>query len=106
MQFDDDIFLPLFVKLSTSPYCTNISSRYNGPHYDDNAQHGNRYTRTECTTHPLPGKSQCTHLSTVNVHNKIVPTSPNLCHNIVHAVVDLLFTYVTIVRLAIVVSHQ
>ncbi len=69
MQFDHDKFLPPFVKLSTSPYCTNISSQYNGTHNNDNTQHGARYNSTERTPLPLPGKSQCTHLSTVNVHN-------------------------------------
>ena len=69
MQFDHDKFLPPFVKLSTSPYCTNISSQYNGTHYNDNAQHGARYNSTERTTLPLPGESQRTYLSTVNVHN-------------------------------------
>jgi hypothetical protein len=69
MQFDHDKFLPPFVKWSTSPYCTNISSQYNGTHYDDNAQHGARHNSTKRTTLPLPGKSQRTHLSTVNVHN-------------------------------------
>jgi hypothetical protein len=68
MQFDHDNFLPPFVKLSTSPYCTNISSPYDGTHYDNNAQHGSRYNSTERTTLPLPGKSQRTHLSTINVH--------------------------------------
>ncbi len=67
MRFDHDKFLPPFVKLSTSPYCTNISSQYNVSHYDDNAQHGAWYNSTERAT--LPGKHQCTHLSTVNVHN-------------------------------------
>jgi hypothetical protein len=69
MRFDHDKFLPPFVKLSTSPFCTNISSQYNGTQYDNNVQHGNRYNSTECTTLPLPCKSQCTHLSTVNLHN-------------------------------------
>ena len=69
MQFDHDEFLPPFVKLSTSPYCTNISSQYNGTHYYDNTQHGARYNSTECTTLPLAGKSWRTHLSTVYVHN-------------------------------------
>ncbi len=39
MSFDQDNSLPPFIKLSTSPYCTNINSRYNGTHYNDNAQH-------------------------------------------------------------------
>ena len=69
MQFDHDEFLPPFVKLSTSPYCTNISSQYDGTHYNDNSQHGARYNSTERTPLPLPGKSQRTYLSTVNVHN-------------------------------------
>ncbi len=69
MQFDHDKFLPPFVKLSTSPCCKNISSQYKGIHYDNNAQHGAWYSSTECTTLPLPGKSQRTHLSTANVHN-------------------------------------
>ncbi len=69
MQFDHDKFLPPFVKLSTSPYCTNISSQYNGTHYDDNAQCGAWYNNTKRTTLPLQGKRQCTLLSTVNVHN-------------------------------------
>ena len=69
MQFDHDKFLPPFVKLSTSPYCTNISSQYDGTHYDDNTQHGAWFNSTKRITLPLPGKSQHTHLSTVNVHN-------------------------------------
>ena len=64
MRFDHDEFLPPFVKLSTSPYCTNISSQYDGTHYNENAQHGARYNSTERTTLPLPGESQRTHLST------------------------------------------
>jgi hypothetical protein len=69
MTFDHDEFLPPFVKLSTSPCCTYFSSQYDGTHYIDNAQHGARYNSTKRTTLPLPGKSQRTHLSTVNVHN-------------------------------------
>jgi hypothetical protein len=69
MTFDHDKFLLLFVKLSTSPCCTYFSSQYDGTHYNDNAQHGAGYNSTERTTLPLPGKSQCTHLSTVNVHH-------------------------------------
>jgi hypothetical protein len=69
MQFDHDKILPPFVKLSTSPYCTNISSQYDSTHYDDNSQHGARYNSTERTPLPLPGESQHTNLSTVNVHN-------------------------------------
>jgi hypothetical protein len=70
MQCDHDNFLPPFVKLSTSPYCTNISSQYDSStHYDNNAQHGSRYNSTKRTTLPLPGESsQRTHLSTINVH--------------------------------------
>jgi hypothetical protein len=69
MQFDHDKFLPPFVKLSTSPYCTNICSQYNGTHYDNNPQHGAWYHSTKRTPLPLPGKSQCTHLTTIHVHN-------------------------------------
>jgi hypothetical protein len=69
MTFDHDEFLPPFVKLSTSPCCTYFSSQYNGTHYNDNAQHSARYNSTERTPLPLPGKSQRTHLSTVNVHS-------------------------------------
>ena len=69
MSFDHDKFLPLFVKLSTSLYCTNISSQYNSTHYNDNAQHGAWYNSTKPTTLPLPGESQRTHLSTINAHN-------------------------------------
>jgi hypothetical protein len=58
-----------FVKLSTSPLCTNISSQYNSTPYNDNAQHSARYISTKRTTLPLPSKSQRTHLSTINVHN-------------------------------------
>jgi hypothetical protein len=60
MQFDHDEFLPPFVKLSTSPYCTNISSQYDGTRYNDNSQHGARYNSTERTPLPLPGESQRT----------------------------------------------
>jgi hypothetical protein len=68
---DHDEFLPAaVVMMSTSPYCTNISSQYNGTHYNNNAPHGTWYNSAKCTTLPLPGKSQHTHLSTVNVlHN-------------------------------------
>jgi hypothetical protein len=69
MSFDHDKFLPLFVKLSTSLYRTNISSQYNSTHYNDNAQHGAWYNSTKPTTLPLPGESQRTHLSTINAHN-------------------------------------
>ena len=69
MTFDHDKFLLPFVKLSTSPCCTYFSSQYDGTHYYDNTQHGARYNSTERTTLPLPGESQRTYLSTVNVHN-------------------------------------
>ncbi len=69
MTFDHDEFLPPFVKLSTSPCCTYLSSQYDGTHYNDNALHGARYNSTERTPLPLPGESQRTYLSTVNVHN-------------------------------------
>jgi hypothetical protein len=64
MNYDHENFFPPFVNLSTSPYCTNISSQYNSTHYNNNAQHGAWYNSTACTTLPLLGKSQRTHLST------------------------------------------
>jgi hypothetical protein len=109
MRIDQDKFIPPFVKLSTSPYCTSISSQYNSPHYDNNTQHGARYNSTECTTLPLPGKIQHTHLSTVNVHNTRLIDSAHfahLCHTIIHTVVCHSFTYVTIVRLAVLVLYH
>jgi hypothetical protein len=52
--FDHDKFLPPVVKLSTTPYCTYISSsQYNGTHYNDSTQYGNQYTSTDCTSLPL-----------------------------------------------------
>ena len=69
VSFDHYEFLPPFVNLSSSPYCTNISSQYNGTHYNNNSPHDAQYNSVECNTLPLPGKSQHTHLSTVNVHN-------------------------------------
>ena len=109
MPFHHDKFVPPFVKLSTSPYCTNISSQYNGTHYDDNAQHGARYNSTKHTTIPLPGKSQHTHLSTINVHNARPIDSAHFAQPMSHnsyTVVCLLFTYVTIVRLAVLVLYH
>jgi hypothetical protein len=47
----------------------NISSLYNNTHYNNNTQHGAKYKSTQRTTLSLPGKCQCTHLPTVNVHN-------------------------------------
>ena len=69
IQFDHDKFLPLFVKLSTSPYCANISSQYDGTCYNNNSQHGARYNSTKRTTLPLPSKNLHTHLSTIDEHN-------------------------------------
>ena len=81
--------------MSTTPYCTYNSSQYDSTRYNNNAQHGTRYNSTTCTTLPLPGKSQRTHLSTINVHiNKPIDSahfaqpmshnstyrSPNLVH--------------------------
>ncbi len=76
MSFDHDKFLPPVVKLSTTPCCTYFSSQYDGTHYNDNAQHGARYS-SEHTTLPLPGESQRTYLSTVNVNIFVKhPVSP------------------------------
>ena len=69
MRFDHNKFSMPFAKLSTSPYCTNMSCQYNGTHYNNKAQHGTWCNSTECTTLPLPGESQRTHLSTINLHN-------------------------------------
>ena len=52
-----------------SPCHLNIGRQYDGIHCNNKAQHGARYNSTKRTTTPLPGKSQCTHLSTINVHN-------------------------------------
>ncbi len=84
MRFDHDKFLPPFIKLSTSPYCTNISSQYNGTHYNDNSQHSARYNSTERTPLPLPGESQRTHLSTINVHNNRLIDSAHFAQPMSH----------------------
>ena len=47
----------------------NIRRRYDGTHYNKNAQHRARDNSTKCITLPLPCKSQHTHLPTVYVHN-------------------------------------
>ncbi len=68
--FDHDEFLLPVVKLSTTPYCTYISSsQYNGTHYNDSMQYGNQYTNTDCTSLPLHGDSPSTCLSNVSAHN-------------------------------------
>jgi hypothetical protein len=84
MRFDHDEFLPPFAKLSTSPYCTNISSQYDGTHYNDNSQHGARHNSTERTPLPLPGKSQRTHLSTVNVQKDRLMDSAHFAQPMSH----------------------
>ncbi len=88
MQFDLDKFLLLFVKLSTSPYCTNISSQYNGTCCNNNSQHGARYNSTKRTTLPLPSKNLHTHLSTIDEHNNRPIDSAHfaqpLTHNCTH----------------------
>jgi hypothetical protein len=111
MQFDHDKFLPPFVKLSTSPYCTNISSQYDGrTHYNDNSQHGARYNSTECTPLPLPGESQRTHLSTVNVHNdRLIDSAQHFAQPMSHnsTYTSLLSpTYVAIDRLTVLVLYH
>ena len=69
-EIDHDEFLPPVVKLSTSPYCTYISSsQYDGTHYHDSTQYGNQYNSTACTSLPLHDDSPRTCQSTVNVHN-------------------------------------
>ena len=70
MRFDHDEFLPPVVKLSSTPYCTYISSsQYDGTHYNDSTQYGNQYTSTDCTSRPLHGDSPRTCPSNVSAHN-------------------------------------
>jgi hypothetical protein len=70
MRFDHDKFLPPVVKLSTTPYCTYISSsQYNGTHYNNSTQYGNQYTSTDCTSLPLHGNSPSICPSNVSAHN-------------------------------------
>ncbi len=69
MMIDHAKCLPAVVMMSHTPCHVNKRRQYNGTHYNDNAQHGALYCSTKCTTLPLPGKSQRTHLSTINVHN-------------------------------------
>ena len=69
-EIDHDKFLPPVVKLSTSPYCTYISSsQYHGTHYSNSTQYSNQYNSTACTSLPLHGDSLRTFQSTINVHN-------------------------------------
>jgi hypothetical protein len=68
MMIDHDKFLPAVVMMSHTLSHVNIRRQYDGTHYNNNAQHGTWYNSTEDTTLPLPGKSECTHLSTKNVH--------------------------------------
>ena len=58
-EIDHDEFLPPVVKLSTSPYCTYISSsQYDGTHYNNSTQYGNQYNSTACTSLPLHDDSR------------------------------------------------
>jgi hypothetical protein len=67
---DHDEFLPPVVKLSTTPYCTYISSsQYDGTHYNNSTQFSNQYTSTDCTSLPLHGNSPSTCPSNVSAHN-------------------------------------
>ena len=69
-EIGHDKFLPPVIKLSTSPYCTYISSsQYNGTYYNDSTQYGNQYNSTACTSLPLHGNSPHTCQCMVNVHN-------------------------------------
>jgi hypothetical protein len=65
----DDKFLPALVMMSPTAWHVYIRRQCNGTHYNNSAQHNAQYNSTKHTTHPLPGKSQLTHLSAVNVHN-------------------------------------
>ena len=70
MMIDHDAFLPAVVMTSYTPCCINISSQYDGTHYDDNtAQHGDRYNSTSRTQLPLPVDSTRTSEFNVTVHN-------------------------------------
>ena len=61
-EIDHDQFLPPVVKLSTSPYCTYIrSSQYDGTHYNDSTQYGNKYSGTSCTTLHSDSPRTCPH---------------------------------------------
>jgi hypothetical protein len=80
-EIDHDEFLPPVVKLSTSPYCTYISSQYDGTRYYNSTQHGNQYNSTFCTSLPLPGHSPCTSESIVTVHNDKLLDSAHYDHS-------------------------
>jgi hypothetical protein len=69
---DDDWsrqFLPAVVMMPHILCHVNLLRQYNSTHYNSNAQHGAWYNSTRRTTLPMSGKSQRTHLSTINVHN-------------------------------------
>ena len=104
MMIDHDKFLPTLVMMSHTLHHENICRQNDGPHYIKNAQHCAWYKSTKRTTLPLPGKSQRTYLSTVNVHNARPIDSVLLAQPMSHdrtILVLPLFTYVMIVRLAV-----
>ena len=107
MMIDHDKVLPAIVMMSHTPCHAYIRRQYNG---NNNAQSGAWYNSTKRTTLPWPGKSQRTHLSTVNVQNARSIDSAhlpnNLCHTIVHTIVRLSFTDVMIVWLAVLVLYH
>ena len=104
-EIDHDEFLPPVVKLSTSPYCTSISSQYDGTHYYDSTQHGNQYSSTFCTSLPLPGHSPCTSESIVTVHNdKLLDSAHYDQSDIITTVVSPSHIYVAIDRQIVYVS--
>jgi hypothetical protein len=69
MMIDHDKFLPAVVMMSHTPCHVNICRQYHSTHYNSSLNTALGITVPKCTAFPLPGKSQRTHLSTVNVHN-------------------------------------
>ncbi len=74
---DDDEFWPWrsftavcqIVSLTIVQYKYKYSLQWYSLQYKDNSQHSTGYNSTKPTALPLPGKSQRTHLSTINVHS-------------------------------------
>ena len=111
-EIDHDEFLPPVVKLSTSPYCTYISSsQYDSTHYNDSTQYGNQYNSTACTSLPLHDDSPRICQSTINVatYNERQLDSAHLVVSMPYDKVILVrpsFTYVTIDRPIVFASYH
>ena len=72
MSFDhEEVLLPFvkIVSLTIVQYKYKYSLQWYSLQYKDNSQHSTGYNSTKPTALPLPGKSQRTHLSTINVHS-------------------------------------